>query len=349
MRTKQRMTWMLIALVAIGATLIGCGGRQTAAAGSSGEAAASGGRQSVMLYSSLKESQLAALREGFMRAHPNIDMDFYTAGTGSVMTKLATEQQAGGIAADMIWVGDPTNYIDFKEQGLLYPYDSPAAASIPDKFKDPDRMFMSGRLIMLGFVYNTRELTYEQAPKTWEDLLRPEFRNNIAMTDPTSSGTTLFTVAGLVQNPRYGWDYLQRLKDHGLLLESGSSAVVNKVGSGEYLVSIGVDYIARSAMDQGATLGFIYPERDIPIIESPIAIIRNTRNLDAAKALYDYIISEDGQRVLLEEFTLPINPNMRLENAIEVAEAERRMLPVDPVVLVRDKNALLERFDSIFK
>ena len=53
-------------------------------------------------------------------------------------------------------------------------------------------------------------------------------------------------------------------------------------------------------MDKGATLGFVYPENDIPIIQSPIAIIRNSKNLDAAKALYDYIISEDGQKVLLD-------------------------------------------------
>jgi hypothetical protein len=40
---------------------------------------------------------------------------------------------------------------------------------------------------------------------------------------------------------------------------------------------------------------------------------------------------------------------MHLENAIEVSVAEKRMLPVDHVALVRDKNALLERFDGIFK
>jgi iron(III) transport system substrate-binding protein len=257
---------------------------------------------SVMVYSSLKDTQLAALQEGFMNKYPHITMDFYTAGTGNVMTKLAAEQQAGGISADLIWVGDPTNYIDFKERGLLLAYDSPAAKDIPDRFKDSDNMYISGRLIMLGFVYNTMLLDKDQAPKTWEDLLKPEFKDNVTMTDPTTSGTTLYTVAGLTQNPKYGWEYFEKLKANGTKLESGSSAVVNKVGAGEYLVSVGVDYIARSLIAQGSPIGFIYPDNDIPIIESPIAIIKNTKNVEAAKLLYDYIITE-GQEVLLEEYT----------------------------------------------
>ena len=339
-KNKRTLMIVIMMMVMIG-SLIAKGGSETTTAGEV--------KQKVMLYSSLKDSQLAALKEGFMKKYPNITMDYYTAGTGNVMTKLATEHQAGGISADIIWVGDPTNYLDFKAQGLLLPYDSPAAASIPDKFKDPERLYMSARLIMLGFVYNTNLVKEHQIPHTWEDLLKPEFKDYVAMTDPTTSGTTLFTVAGLIQNPRYGWEYFEKLKTHGVKLENGSSGVVNKAAAGEYKVSVGVDYIARTVMAQGATIGFVYPDQDIPIIESPIAIIKNTKNPDAAKKLYDYIISEEGQSVLLEEYTIPINPNMKLENAIDVKEAEARMLPVDHALLVRDKLGMLEKFDSIFK
>jgi hypothetical protein len=93
----------------------------------------------------------------------------------------------------------------------------------------------------------------------------------------------------------------------------------------------------------------VYPDNDIPIIESPIAIIKNTKNPEAAKLLYDYIISEEGQTVLLEEFTLPINPKMVLANSIDVKDAEARMLPVDIEFLVTEKLSMLEKFDKIFK
>ena len=118
MQTRKRSLAIIAALVAMVMVSTGCGNGKATTAGT-GDAKAEA--QSVMLYSSLKESQLAAIKDGFMKKNPTIKMDFYTASTGNVMTKLATEQQAGGIAADLIWVGDPTNYIDFKQQGLLYP------------------------------------------------------------------------------------------------------------------------------------------------------------------------------------------------------------------------------------
>jgi iron(III) transport system substrate-binding protein len=348
---KKRLLFLLTVIVLVSMVVMGCGGATEAkrnGTDANTEKQEEVVQGSVMVYSSLKDTQLAALQEGFMNKYPHITMDFYTAGTGNVMTKLAAEQQAGGISADLIWVGDPTNYIDFKERGLLLAYDSPAAKNIPDRFKDSDSMYISGRLIMLGFVYNTLLLDKDQAPMTWEDLLKPEFKDNVTMTDPTTSGTTLYTVAGLTQNPKYGWEYFEKLKANGTKLESGSSAVVNKVGAGEYLVSVGVDYIARSLIAQGSPIGFIYPDNDIPIIESPIAIIKNTKNVEAAKLLYDYIITE-GQEVLLEEYTVPINPDLTLEGALPVQEASKRMLAVDNNKLVDEKAKLLETFDNIFK
>ncbi len=61
----------------------------------------------VMMYSSMQEDQLVAIKRGFEAKYPGIVMDYYFAGTGRVITKIATEHQAGQVAADVIWVGDP--------------------------------------------------------------------------------------------------------------------------------------------------------------------------------------------------------------------------------------------------
>lgn len=229
------------------------------------------------------------------------------------------------------------------------PYDSPEAKNIPDQFKDKDNMFIGARVVMLGFIYNTDLVKENDIPKTWNDLLKPRYKNQLGITDPTFSGTTFYTVGGLLQHPDYGWKYFEGLKNNGILLEKGSSSVVTKVGSGDYQVSIGVDYIARTLIEQGSKINFVLPEDSIPIISSPIGIIKDTKNVEAAKLLYDYILSEEGQNILMKEFTAPVRAGMQLKGAMPVQEAAKKALPIDEIKLVKERLNILTDFDKMFK
>lgn len=304
---------------------------------------------SVMLYSSMKDAQLSALQEAFTAKYPDINMDYYSAGTGKVMTKLAAEERAGNIAADVIWVGEPTNYFTLKESGLLLPYASPEAETIPQGLKDEDNQFCGARIITLGLVYNVNTVKADEIPKDWDDLLNPRFKDYIVMTDPTFSGTTLYTVAALSQHSKYGWEFFEKLKANGMRLEKGSSDVVNKVGAGEYDVCIGVDYIAKSQMKKGSPIGFLYPESGMSTVTSPIAILKTTKNLEAAKILYDFILSREGQQVLMATEVMPVRPELTLEGAISVKEAVEKALPVDEKKLYAERDMILSKFDEIMK
>jgi len=308
-------------------------------------------KMQVMLYSSMKDSQLEALKEGFDKKYPNIRMDYYTAATGKVMTKLSAEEQAGNISADIIWVGEPTNYFAYKDKGMLLPYASPEAKTIPKELIDKDNTFCGARIVTLGLVYNVNAVKGADIPTDWDDLVKPRFANHLAvMTDPSFSGTTLYTVAGLSQNPKYGWEFFKRLKANGMRLEKGSTASVEKVGSGEYDVSIGVDYIAMSWKKQGSPVAFVYPKSGISVIASPIAIMKASKNVKPAKILYDYILSLEGQKVLVKAEVLPVRPEVELEKgSVSVKEILKRALPVDDKKLTEEKDDMINKFNEIMK
>lgn len=311
--------------------------------------AVSAAKMQVMLYSSMKDSQLSALKEAFTNKYPDVQMDYYTAGTGKVMTKMAAEQQAGKICADIIWVGEPTNYITFKEQGELLAYESPEAATIPSALKDEDNFYCAARIVTLGLVYNTNNVKGEDIPKDWHDLLNPRFKGYITMTDPTFSGTTLYTVAAFIQNEEFGWEFLKQLKANGIKLQTGSSAVVNAIGAGEYDIGIGVNYIAQSKKAKGTPVEFVYPESGISTVASPIAIMKDSENVEASKLLYDFILSLEGQQLLVDACVIPVRPEIKMENDISVAEATERAIPVSDKYLLLSKDALLEQFNKIMK
>jgi len=310
--------------------------------------AASEASGNVMLYSSMQEDQLMAIKEGFEKKYPNIKMDYYFAGTGKVITKIATEHQSGQVAADVIWVGDPSDYIGFKNEGILAKYSSPEASAIADKFIDSEGYYTGARMMNMSIGYNTSLVTEEEAPKSWNDLLDAKWNNQIVMTDPSSAGTTKYFVGALLSSPDYGEEYFQKLKDNGCELESGTTATHNQVAAGAYKVGIMLDYVTQNLMDEGSPLGFTYIDKDLVSIFSPIGLVEGCANETNGKLLYDFILSKEGQEILVENNLLSVRDDVDQKGA-SVEEIAKAAMTVDLQSLSDNSDQIIETFDNIFK
>lgn len=310
--------------------------------------AASEASGNVMLYSSMQEDQLMAIKEGFEKKYPNIKMDYYFAGTGKVITKIATEHQSGQVAADVIWVGDPSDYIGFKNEGILEKYSSPEASAIADKFIDSEGYYTGARMMNMSIGYNTSLVTEEEAPKSWNDLLDAKWNNQIVMTDPSSAGTTKYFVGALLSSPDYGEEYFQKLKDNGCELESGTTATHNQVAAGAYKVGIMLDYVTQNLMDEGSPLGFTYIDKDLVSIFSPIGLVEGCANETNGKLLYDFILSKEGQEILVENNLLSVRDDVDQKGA-SVEEIAKAAMTVDLQSLSDNSDQIIETFDNIFK
>ncbi|MEG1783066.1 MAG: extracellular solute-binding protein, partial [Oscillospiraceae bacterium] len=141
----------------------------------------------VMLYCSMQEKQIQAIKKGFETKYPSIEMDYYFAGTGKILTKLAAEVQGGDIAADVVWMGTPSSYVALKKDRVLSPYISPQAINIDPAFSDEHYYYTGARLISVVIGYNSALISPTEAPKTWQELLDPKWKGKIVMTDPGSA------------------------------------------------------------------------------------------------------------------------------------------------------------------
>jgi iron(III) transport system substrate-binding protein len=302
----------------------------------------------VMLYSSMQEDQLMAIKEGFEKKYPNVKLDYYFAGTGKVITKIATEHQSGQVAADVIWVGDPSDYISFKNEGILQQYSSPEAAAIDSKFIDPDNYYTGARMMNMGIGYNTTLVSEDEIPTSWNDLLDEKWSNQIVMTDPSSAGTTKYFVGALLSDPNYGEEYFQKLKDNGCELESGTTATHNQVAAGAYKVGVMLDYVTQNLMDEGSPIGFKYLDSDLVSIFSPIGLVDGCANEDNGKLLYDYILSKEGQEILVENNLLSVRNDVDQKGA-SVDEIAKASMNVDLQSLADNSDEIINKFDAIFK
>lgn len=91
---------------------------------------------------------------------------------------------------------------------------------------------------------------------------------------------------------------------NGARMGKGSGQVIDDTASGDLLACIGVDYIVNDKIKKGADLALVYPP-EMLVIPSPAAIFKGTPNLEAAKKFVDFLLSEEGQKILADQEPCP--------------------------------------------
>lgn len=309
-------------------------------------ASAEGASGKVMLYSSMQEAQLQAIEQAFEAKYPGVDMEYYYAGGGKLVTKMTTEAQDGGqIASDLVWLGDPSDYEVFKKNGWLEPYVSPETEHIAKEYMDPEGYYTAGRLVTMGIAWFIG-VDEADAPKTWNDLLDPKWQGQIIMTDPAQASTTKYWMAAMMQSEKYGPEFFKKLRENGVELESGTTATHNRVADASYQVGICLDYVSANLIAEGSPMAFHYTTEDVITMTSPVAIIKGCANPDNARLLMDFILSKEGQEVLVANNLVSVRDDVEMQ--VDTSAIAAINMPVDYTELGENLQGYLDQFNEIF-
>jgi len=304
-------------------------------------------KQKLVVYTSMKEVLIGKLRDAFVQKHKDIEFDYYSAGAGKIMAKIAAERQSGTVVADILWTSEIPDFYQLKAQNMLEKYESPEAKDIVSPVKDPDCCFTPARLGTLGIAFNTKRV--KQAPKTWDDVSGPDFKGAFGLANPALSGTTYVSLAMIVDT--FGWELIRKLKANGAKMGQGSGKVVDDTASGDLKGCIGVDYITVDKIQKGANLGLVFPQ-EMLVIPSPVAIIKGTKNLDAAKKFVDFLLSKEGQTLVANTGTLPIRGDVEIPKdtpLVAPAEAVKRAMKADYQRMIKEKEGTIKKFTEIMR
>ena len=303
--------------------------------------------EKLMLYTSMKESLIGKLREAFVKKHPEISFDYYSAGAGKLMAKIAAERQSGKLTVDVLWHSEVPDFHKLKAEGMWEKYVSPEAKYVQSPVTDPEGFFTPARLGTLGIAYNTKKVT--APPKSWADMVDSRFKNGFAIANPALSGTAMMSVA-LIANT-FGWDYIEKLKLNGAKIGAGSGQVVDDTASGDFKASLAPDYIAIDKIKKGANMGLAY-FNEVLVVPSPIAIFKGTPNMKAAKAFVDFLLSREGQTIVADGGTLPVRADVAVDTKyglMKADEAVKRAMKVDYLKAMAEKETIIQRFTKIMR
>lgn len=335
----KKMVTILLSTALLSTFAVGCGNKSEGTPSS-----AKGPKGKVMIYTSIYPDIIETVKPALNKQFPDLQIEWFQGGTEKVMTKMAGEIEAKKIQADLLMVADPSYYLYLKEKGLLLKYDAPNRKDVKLN-KDEEGYWTGVRVSNMIIAYNTDKVKPEEAPKSFKDLLNPKWNGKIGMPNPLLSGTAY--VAAAVLSDKYGWDYFEKLKKNGLKVDEGNSAVQNKIVTGEYLAGMILEENILKLAAKGEPLKVVYPEDGTIVIPSPIAILKDGPNTEAAKAIEDWWLSKEGQEAIVKGWMHSVRGDVNPpKGAPELKTFYDKAMKIDWDKLNKENEKVKEKFRS---
>lgn len=259
----------------------------------------------LVLYTSQPDADAQRTVDAFTAAHPAVEVEWIRAGTTEVMARLEAEFAAGDPQPDVLLIADMVTMEGLEAEGRLLAYPGADVSAYDPAIMDDEGHYFSTKLITTGIVYNTAA---PFVPETWADLLRPEAKGQIAMPSPLTSGAATIHMIALTTHPDLGWDYYEGLADQGANPQGGNGGVYRAVAGGEQMFGMVVDFLPIREIPIGAPVGFVFPDEGVSAVTEPVAILSTARNVPAAQAFVDFLISPAGQQLAADMGYLPAHP-----------------------------------------
>jgi putative spermidine/putrescine transport system substrate-binding protein len=202
--------------------------------------------------------------------------------------------------------------------GVCAPFKNDTWEQIPDWAKHPEGLWTTQYYGTLSFWVNTDFV--ENVPRTWQDLLKPEYKGLVSFNDPRTAAQGNFSVIGAAfanggdeTNVQPGLDYFKQLVDLGNAGPPGIDLADMQKGSA--VLAIGWDYLGLSFRDQlegQVNLEIVIPEDGTTV--GPYASIINqwAPNPYAARLMRNFILSPEGQVIYARGYATPILPDIEL-------------------------------------
>ncbi|MEA2021728.1 MAG: ABC transporter substrate-binding protein [Candidatus Caldatribacteriota bacterium] len=300
----------------------------------------------LVIYASVDEGNAKKILDAFS-SQTGIEAEFVHLSSGPAMARISAE--ANNPQAD-VWLGAPSeNHVVLKEEGLTIAYKSEAMEKLAPSFKDPDGFWRSFYMNPMALAVNTEALEKANAskPTSWEDLLKPEYKELIQMPTPQSSGTAyaIITTLVTVMGEDEAYEYMKKLNPNIQTYTSSGTGPSKGVAVGAAAIGIQFTPAFFEFIEEGYPLEVIFPSEGVGFEAPAVSIIKGAKNLESAKILIDWLVSKDGQDVLSQEktFFYPVIPEANLSKGMP-AFSELKTIEVDNQWAGENKKRLVERW-----
>jgi iron(III) transport system substrate-binding protein len=270
----------------------------------------------LVLYCSPQIEWCNLMVEAFEK-ETGIDVAMTRKSSGETFAQIKAE--ASNPRGDVWWGGTGDPHLQAAEEGLTAEYKSPLLSELhPWAVKQAEQADYKTVAIYtgaLGFGYNT-ELLAEKGlpvPECWEDLTKEDYRGEIQIANPNSSGTSYTTLATLVQifSEEKAFDLLKAMHANVNQYTKSGSAPIKAAARGETTIGITFMHDMVTQVVEGFPVEIVAPCEGTGYEIGSMSIIKGGPNPESAQKFYDFALKADVQELAeqAQAYQVPSNKN----------------------------------------
>lgn len=280
----------------------------------------------------------AAQFAAFKKRYPNVEMTYND--LGSAATVVALEKARNRPQADTAYYF-AASAVDASNKGVVAPFKPVNFEKLPEVFRHPEGEWFTIHSLTIAFLVNTKLV--KNVPRSWADLLKPEYRNTVVYLDPRSTGVgqvmtfaAAYANGGDVNNVQPGIAYLERLHKAGNVLRVEGTTPYAKFVKGEIPIWISYEndgLKAKYTDGMGDAVAVVVPSEASVAAPYAISLVKNAPHPNAGKLWLNFIMTETGQGIFAQGFVRPSVPGVKLPDDVAAR------LPAAPQVRPLDVRA----------
>ena len=245
----------------------------------------------VSIYTTASTNVVNALINSFKEKYPFLKVGLYRAGTQKLITRIMAETSAGKFFADVYYCkGTELNIL--REKNLLMKYESPESKNYRKDFKDSQGYWTYNYVLYRAIAYNTKLVSPQEAPKSYEDLLDPKWKGKIAL---PMQRYEWFATMCKAWGEEKAVSYFKKLVAQDLQYHNGLTLNANLLAAGEFsILAMNGSHTIEILKDKGAPVEWFYA-KPVAVDTTGPAISAKAPHPNAAKLWVDYLLSKEGQ------------------------------------------------------
>jgi iron(III) transport system substrate-binding protein len=340
---------VLLSTLTVMGILVGAVGCGTASSQASGTT--SGGGKTLVFYSA--QGYDDAMAKAFEKK-TGIKVKLVDDSTGNIVAKMEAEKS--NPHWDIAWFDGAATMQSLDNEGMLLKGWTPSNVSNYTAYGQsliaPDKAYYPASITAAAAIgYNTKLVSAADAPKDWNDLLKPQFKNAVAMNDPSISGPTFPFVAGMLQQmgDTAGKQYYTSLKQNGMKIYPTNDNTIKALLAGQVKAVMIQDSALVDAKATGDPIQIVYPSSGVFSLPGVITIDKNAPNVEAAKQFVEFVLSQEGQQVMAnpkngggDAYFNPIIQGVQANAARQ--QTGIQWVPVNPVTAATNETAIKQWF-----